>query len=130
MSLRSRRGFRIRIHQVARVRASPYLSASGRRSGRARIVLYGWYSVEVVVKKLLALVAAALCMAACSDSSTGPSAASKVVAPANQGSRDDITCRSGYIVAFDENGNPYCAATDGAIKTPTGAASVPATPRG
>jgi hypothetical protein len=85
--------------------------------------------VEVVVKKLLALVAAALCMAACSDSSTGPSAASKV-APGNQGSRDDITCRSGYIVAYDENGNPYCAATDGAIKTPTGAASVPATPHG
>jgi hypothetical protein len=92
----------------------------------------GRYSVEVVVKKLLALVAAALCMAACSDSSTGPSAASKV-AP-NQGRRDDVTCRSGYIVAFDENGNPYCVATDGAFNgsagAPTGAASVPATPHG
>ena len=62
------------------------------------------------MKKLLALIAAALCMAACSDSSTAPSAANKVV-PSNQGSRD-LTCWSGYVVAFDQNGNPYCAATD------------------
>lgn len=92
-------------------------------------MLLGLYSVEVVVKKLLTLVAAALCMAACSDSSVGPSAASKV-SPSNQGSRDDFTCRSGYIVAFDENGNPYCVATDRMISAPTGTASVPAAPHG
>ncbi len=59
------------------------------------------------VKKLLLLLGAAIAMSACADSSTAPSAPK--VAPADKANLD-ITCRSGYIVAYDENGNPYCKA--------------------
>lgn len=44
-------------------------------------------------------------MAACSEAPTAPVAASK--APTNRAAFD-FTCRSGYLVAFDEDGNPYC----------------------
>jgi hypothetical protein len=63
--------------------------------------------VEVIVKKVLVLLAAALAMAACSESVTAPAPAKKS-APTNAASRDDFTCRSGYIVAYDQDGNPYC----------------------
>ncbi len=58
------------------------------------------------MKKLLMLGAAVLGMAACSESSTAPSAP-RGVAPGARAA--DITCRSGYMVAYDENGDPYCA---------------------
>jgi hypothetical protein len=63
--------------------------------------------VEVVVKKLLLLAGASLLMAACADSSTAPVARDIKAAKAHRDG--DLTCRSGYVVAFDENGNPYCA---------------------
>jgi hypothetical protein len=76
----------------------------------------GDHFVEVAVKKLFLLAAAALTMAACSESSTGPSTARKF-AP-DRGASSDITCRSGYIVAYDEFGNPYCAPDGFARTTP------------
>jgi hypothetical protein len=50
-------------------------------------------------------------MAACAESPTAPSQASRNGAKVQRSS--DITCRSGYIVAYDENGNPYCAPIQG-----------------
>lgn len=62
--------------------------------------------MEDVVKKLLLLAAAAMSMAACADS-TAPTSTS-LKAPTARSS-NDFECRSGYVVAYDENGNPYCA---------------------
>ncbi|HTE47891.1 MAG TPA: hypothetical protein VK636_21800 [Gemmatimonadaceae bacterium] len=58
------------------------------------------------MKKLLLLTATALAMAACSESSTAPAASKK--APSSAKFDEDFTCRSGYVIAYDENGNPYC----------------------
>jgi hypothetical protein len=58
------------------------------------------------VKKLFVLIAAASVMAACADSATAPTGQKRSVAP--QALHDTFTCRSGYTVAYDENGNPYC----------------------
>jgi len=55
------------------------------------------------MKKLLALVGVSLVLGACSESPTAPAPK----APARP-SRDEITCRSGYVIAYDENGNAYC----------------------
>ena len=60
------------------------------------------------MKKLLLVGVAALVMGACSESSTAPPA-SKKAPPSSARSDDTFTCRSGYVVAYDENGNPYCA---------------------
>lgn len=59
------------------------------------------------MKKLLVLAVAAAAMAACAESPTAPSQAQRSGSTMKRSS--DITCRSGYIVAYDENGNPYCA---------------------
>lgn len=58
------------------------------------------------MKKLLLFAGAVLVMAGCSEAPTAPAAAKRApnVRPSN-----DITCRSGYVIAYDENGNPYCA---------------------
>jgi hypothetical protein len=69
-----------------------------------------WKSVEVAVKKALLLIGAGLLMAACSESTTAPAARKTTGARAHA---DDITCRSGYTVAYDKDGNPYCAPDDG-----------------
>jgi hypothetical protein len=62
-------------------------------------------SAEVVVKQALLLLGAALAMAACSEVPSAP-----VVHRASPATRaNDLECRSGYIIAYDENGNPYCA---------------------
>ena len=68
-----------------------------------------WLSVsaEVVVKKLLLLGVAALVMGACAEGPTAPPA-SKKAPPSSAKADDSFTCRSGYVVAYDENGNPYC----------------------
>ena len=59
------------------------------------------------MKKLFVLIAAATVMAACADSATAPTGQRKAVAP--QALHDDtFSCRSGYVIAYDENGNPYC----------------------
>lgn len=57
------------------------------------------------MKKLLLLAAAAMSMAACADS-TAPTNSS-LKAPTTRA--NDFKCESGYVVAYDENGNPYCA---------------------
>ena len=62
------------------------------------------------MKKILLLAAAGALMAACSDSPTAPAAAKK--APSARPS-NDLECASGYIIAYDENGNPYCAPDNG-----------------
>jgi hypothetical protein len=61
---------------------------------------------EDVVKKLLLAAAAGVCMAACAEAPTAPSTP-KSVAP-SKANADDLECRSGYVIAFDENGNPVC----------------------
>jgi hypothetical protein len=58
------------------------------------------------MKKLLLLAGAALAMSACADATTAPTR--KAVSASDKSSRD-LTCRSGYVIAYDENGNPYCA---------------------
>jgi hypothetical protein len=60
------------------------------------------------VKKLLVLAGATLLMAACSDTMTSPSSPQKA-APDKARFDEEFGCRSGYVVAYDENGNPYCA---------------------
>jgi hypothetical protein len=67
-----------------------------------------------LVKKLLVLIAAASVMAACADSTTAPASQKKGLDP--QARQDDFTCRSGYTVAYDENGNPYCVANDASVR--------------
>ena len=57
------------------------------------------------MKRLFFLITAASLMAACADSTTAPTAQKKIVAPQPL---YDFTCRSGYTIAYDENGNPYC----------------------
>lgn len=59
------------------------------------------------MRKLLLLAAATLAMAACSDTSTAPQGPIRQ-APGGRAS-SDLICASGYVVAFDENGNAYCA---------------------
>lgn len=59
------------------------------------------------MKKLLVFVGALVAMTACAESSTAPTARR---APAAV--RHDLTCRSGYEIAYDSNGNPYCAPID------------------
>jgi len=59
------------------------------------------------VKKLLLLAAAGALMAACSEGPTAPAASSKKAPSARPSA--DLVCASGYVVAYDENGNPYCA---------------------
>jgi uncharacterized lipoprotein YajG len=76
---------------------------------------------EVFVKKLVLLAGATLLMAACSESPTAPAAARK--ASSNRVS-DDLTCRSGYVIAFDENGNPYCAPVEASSGTQTASSPI------
>lgn len=73
------------------------------------------------MKKLLVLAGSALLMAACSEAPTAPPIPKRSLAPSAGSSHDEITCRSGYIIAYDENGNPYCAPDggQGAVPDPT-----------
>ena len=63
------------------------------------------------MKRVLLFVSAAVVMSACGQSPTAPAAAKK--APAARSSHDDIFCESGYVIAFDENGNPICVPDGG-----------------
>jgi hypothetical protein len=58
------------------------------------------------VKKLFLVIAAASLMAACGSSTTAPVSQRAGATP--QALHDGLACRSGYIIAYDENGNPYC----------------------
>ncbi len=68
------------------------------------------------MKKLLLLAAAASLMAACAESSTAPTSSSRKAA--NSRSSADLICDSGYLVAYDEMGNPYCAPEGRAASQP------------
>jgi hypothetical protein len=59
------------------------------------------------VKRLLILAGAALLFAACAESPTSPSTGRRI-APSGANHDDDFKCASGYVVAYDENGDPYC----------------------
>jgi hypothetical protein len=59
------------------------------------------------VKRLLILAGAALLFAACAESPTSPSPGRRI-APSGANHDEDFKCASGYIVAYDEDGNPYC----------------------
>lgn len=59
-----------------------------------------------IVKKLLFIAGAALAMAACSEGPTSPSSPTKT--PSARPSFD-LTCKGGYLVAYDEEGHAYCA---------------------
>ena len=56
------------------------------------------------MKALISLVGTALFLAACSGAPTAPTVRQTPNAKANH---DDF-CASGWVVAYDENGNPYC----------------------
>jgi hypothetical protein len=60
------------------------------------------------VKKLLLLASAAVLMGACSDASTTSPRRPTLAIPNGRPSAD-LFCASGYVIAYDENGNPYCA---------------------
>ena len=59
------------------------------------------------MKRILLFVAAAAAMAACSDATAPAPTAAQRQAP-SRAKNDEITCRSGYVVAYDQNGDPYC----------------------
>lgn len=68
---------------------------------------------------LLAAVGATALLAACSDTATSPLRPTRA-APRGL-STADLACASGYIVAYDENGNPTCVPDPNAQPlTPTG----------
>jgi hypothetical protein len=62
------------------------------------------------VKKLLLLAVATLVMAACSEAPSSPTGPR--LSPRNAANHDEIPCASGYIIAYDEEGNPYCKPDD------------------
>jgi hypothetical protein len=70
----------------------------------------GFQSAEVEFMKkvqLVLLAAGALLLASCAQSTTAPSQ----MRTNNNGAKprfDDFSCPSGYTVAYDDNGNPYC----------------------
>lgn len=68
------------------------------------------------MKKLLLLAAAASLMAACAQSPTAPGA--RRPAPSDRPNAD-LQCRSGYVVAYDENGEPYCAPDSFTLSAPS-----------
>ncbi len=53
------------------------------------------------------LAGAALLFAACAESPTSPSTG-RGLAPSGANHDDDFKCASGYVTAYDEEGNPYC----------------------
>jgi len=68
---------------------------------------------EDAVKKLLVFIGTVLVMTACSEAPSAPSSARKA-APSIR-PNGDATCRSGYAIAYDQDGNPYCAPGDQGI---------------
>lgn len=68
------------------------------------------------MKKLLVAVIAGALMAACSEAPTAPSAPK--AAASNRA--NDLECRSGYVIAYDEYGNPYCAPDGGSTMSTSG----------
>jgi uncharacterized lipoprotein YajG len=71
--------------------------------------------------RLLLAAAAALTLAACSDSSTTPR-----LSPAQVSKDELLTCRSGYHIATREDGTETCEA-DGALRSAPAAAPADST---
>jgi hypothetical protein len=123
--LRSRRGFRDKqyishsrsAHSVERFRFIRYLTYVVATQPSTDHACEEPNPVEVSVKKLVLFAGAAVLMTACSESSTAPSGPQRA-APTGRAS-SDLECRSGYIVAYDENGNPYCTAVQYGSTTTT-----------
>ena len=63
------------------------------------------------MKRLLILAGAAVLFAACAESPTSPSTGRRI-APSGANHDDDFKCASGYVTAYDEDGNPYCVPED------------------
>lgn len=61
--------------------------------------------------QLLLLTAGALLLAACAESTTAPSQMQTKTNAAKPSL--DLGCPSGWIIAYDEDGNPYCAPASG-----------------
>lgn len=59
------------------------------------------------MNRILLLLGAAAAMAACSDATAPAPPAAQRQAPS--GPRYDMSCRSGYVIAYDQNGNPVCS---------------------
>jgi hypothetical protein len=87
------------------------------------------------VKKLLILAGAALLFTACAESPTSPTTGRRI-APSGANHDDEFKCASGYIVAYDEYGNPYCvpegdqsrmAGSVGSVGTADGRSATPTT---
>ena len=58
------------------------------------------------MKRVVCIIGGALLMAACSEAPSAPAAPKST--PVERPSFD-LTCKSGYVIAYDEEGNPYCA---------------------
>lgn len=73
------------------------------------------------MKRLLVLAAATITLAACAET-TAPSAAT--TSATDRASRD-LTCKSGYIIAYRSDGTAYCEqvqqGTTSGLSAPTGA---------
>ena len=77
------------------------------------------------MKRLLILAGAALLFAACAESPTSPTTGRRI---APQGANhDEDFCASGYIIAYDENGNPYCVPEEASRMSGTGSSGTPTT---
>jgi len=80
------------------------------------------------VKKLLLLAGATLFIAACSQAPTAPGSK---LAPRQKASLDEeLACRSGYIIAYDEEGNAYCKLDDSGMMGGGGGDTTTAGPPG
>jgi hypothetical protein len=68
--------------------------------------------------QLVLLTAGALLLAACAQSTTAPSQ----MRTNNNGAKprfDDFTCPTGYIVTYDDDGNPICVPASTGMNSPT-----------
>jgi hypothetical protein len=77
------------------------------------------------VKKLI-FICAALALAGCADSAVGPDGHRS--ARGARSADEELTCRSGYVIAYDEFGNPYCAPVEG-FASPSDSTSSRSTPQ-
>lgn len=75
------------------------------------------------MKKLFLISGAALAMGACAEAPTNPGPTNKP--QANGAARADVAleCRSGYVIAYDQDGNPYCAPSQETLQSSSRPAS-------
>lgn len=63
------------------------------------------------MKRLVLLAGAALLFAACAESPTSPSTGRRI-APSGANHDEDFKCDAGYVIAYTEEGEPYCVPAD------------------